>query len=69
MLREKCVELGGNIWEAQCIFCPPGIIFEYGRCSRKCGLNQVYINRVCICAKGFTRKGKDCVKDNACGAF
>lgn len=30
-------------------------------------MNQIYLNRVCICATGFTRKGKDCVGEKKCG--
>lgn len=67
MLREDCSKKGGNIFEGQCIFCAPGVVLEYGRCAKKCGANQVYSNRVCICAKGFVRKGKDCVNGKTCG--
>ena len=66
-LREECAKTGGNIWQGQCIYCAPGVVFEYGLCTRRCGANQIYLNRVCICAKGFTRKDKDCVNAKQCG--
>ena len=57
LLREDCIERGGNAYEGQCIFCATGIVFEYGLCTRRCRANQVYTQRVCICAPGYTRKG------------
>lgn len=66
-MREECSQKGGNIWEGQCIYCADGIIFEYGQCTKRCGMNQIYLNRVCICATEFTRKGKDCVAEKKCG--
>lgn len=62
ILRESCVSKNGNIWESKCIFCAPGIVFSNGFCAGKCGANQLYISRACICLKGFTRAGKDCVQ-------
>ena len=52
----------GNIWESKCVFCPAGIVFEYGQCTRRCGANQLYLSRACVCLKGFNRVGKDCVQ-------
>lgn len=61
ILRERCNSLNGNSYEGQCIFCSPGIVFEYGTCTRRCGANQTYVNRVCICNSGYTRQGNNCV--------
>lgn len=65
-LRENCITKGGNIYQGQCTYCPSGVVFELGRCSKRCGPNQLYINRGCVCAKGFTINGKDCVLDKTC---
>jgi len=65
-LREDCVSKGGNVYQGQCIYCPFGIVFEFGKCSRRCGFNQVYLNRACFCNKGFVLNGKDCVLDKKC---
>lgn len=66
-MREECARLNGNIFESKCLFCPPGIAPEYGACTRKCGANQMYTNRVCVCLKGFTRVGRDCIASKKCG--
>lgn len=55
VLIEECIEKGGNIWQDQCYFCPEGIIFDNGRCSRRCGANQIFFNRVCFCDSGYVR--------------
>lgn len=65
--KEKCVENGGNVWRDQCLYCPPGIIFEKGTCTRKCRPNWGYVSGVCVCSIGYTRKGDDCVDGKGCG--
>ena len=67
ILLEECNTQGGNFWQGQCFFCPDGIVFELGRCTRKCGANQIYFNRVCFCQDSYVREGVDCIKDRSCG--
>ena len=67
ILIEECIDQGGNLFQDQCYFCPEGIVFANGRCSRRCGANQIFFNRICFCDTGFVRQGNDCVKDKSCG--
>lgn len=59
--------MNGNAYEGQCVFCAPGIVFEYGQCTRRCGANQLYTNRVCVCLSGFVRRGNACVAEGSGG--
>jgi len=70
VLKEECRKKSGNLWKDQCVFCSTGIVFDKGQCTNTCGPNQVYLNKVCVCASGFVKQGTQCVNVNkrTCGA-
>jgi hypothetical protein len=61
ILTEDCINNNGNVINSSCIFCPAGIMFQNGACSKVCGPNQVFNNNGCACMDGFTRDGPNCV--------
>ena len=69
VLKEECLAKGGNVENGECIYCPPGIIFENGQCSKRCKSSWLFLYGICRCPNGYKLKGKECVNDQGCGSF